>query len=343
LATAFIDSLIVADAKPGRRAAILALVNTTLRTRVLSRQLASSLRGKSHFLASTSFGRMGRAPEQALVKFEFDPDDSSVRGPAEIPDYLDHALQLLRALILRAPARSIFLQPRYKAPTLVYTDASYEEGAEFPCIVGAVIFSERRPCPQGYSAVVPQTTLDALLPRRQQITPAETLGAPLVLHVAPDLLADADVLWFIDNSGAEGGLISGYSGNEDSAAILGYTHVRLASLNSRVWWDRVPSKENPSDGLSREGIDDPWTRAQGWDLHKVEFPDFSNLRNRPLDELLARFPEVPDRVPDPHALEASVAWKAPEVPQVELLRARYLEKMRLATAPASSADLLPTV
>merc|ERR1711969_404491 len=167
---------------------------------------------------------MGRAPEQALVRFEHDPEGTSFRGAVPLPAYLDHALRLLGALILRAPARSLFLQPRYKAPTLIYTGASFEKDAPVPCRLGAVCFSERRRRPLGITAVVAQPTLDALLVREQQITQVETLAAPLVLDEEPELLRDTDALWFVDNAGAEAGLLQGYPGSLGSVAMLGLVH-----------------------------------------------------------------------------------------------------------------------
>jgi hypothetical protein len=356
LEKAFSNALIVADAKPGRRAAILAIVNTILDEKLLSRLTAGKLRGKSHFLANSMFGRMGRAPESALVRFEHDKDlDASGdrpesqprplskeagRGRLPMPPYLENALELLRALILRAPARTLFLQPRYRAPTLIYTDASFELNAKTPCRVGIVVFSERARRPQGFTTVVSKSTLDALLVRLQQITQAETLAAPALLVFRPDLLQDTDVIWFLDNSGAEAGLISGYSSCDDSASILGFTHICLASLNSRAWFEHVPSDENPSDGLSRDGLDDKWTKEQGWDLTELPFPDFSNLIDLPLSELLKQFTEVIGRVQDADILVATVPWKIPDTSKVDLLKARLRELARLQLLPRQAEDLL---
>jgi hypothetical protein len=229
----------------------------------------------------------------------------------------ERALRLLKALILRAPARRLYLQPRYRAPTLIYTDASFEPHAKEPARVGAVIFSERLPRPLGLAAVVSQGNLDALKIRKQQITQVETLASALILEHVPQVLENLDAIWFIDNQGGEAGLISGYSSQEDSACMLGTVHIVLASLSCRVWWEYVPSEVNPSDGLSRDGIKDLWTISQGWDLLEVDLPDWSNLADLPLDVLLQRFAEDVTRTPDAEVLEAPVAWKRPNVPEAE--------------------------
>ena len=151
----------------------------------------------------------------------------------------------------------------------------------------------------------------ALVPRKQQITPCETIAASLVLDHAPEALRDVDCIWFLDNSGSEAGLISGYSSSPDSACLIGAVHIILAALNSRPWFERVPSEVNPSDGLSRDGLDDAWTQSQGWDLKECTLPDWSDLRNLPLDLLLEKFAEVEARLPEADITTAPTQWKIP--------------------------------
>ena len=41
-------------------------------------------------------------------------------------------------------------------------------------------------------------------------------------------------------------------------------------LVCRAWFEWIDSDSNISDGLSREGVTDPWTKAQGWDLKEIK-------------------------------------------------------------------------
>jgi hypothetical protein len=267
-----------------------------------------SLRGKAGFLSQTTFGRAGRAPEGAMVAFS---QTKGVGRKATIaaPETLLNALRLLKALILRAPPRKLYLQPRYRAPTIIYTDASLELKEDPPCRMGAVIFSERLQRPKGYTAVLPNSALSALKIRKQQITPCETLVTSIIITYCPECLQDVDCIWFIDNQGSEAGLISGYSSEPDAGPILGTVHILLAALNSRCWWEFVPSERSPSDGLSRAGLDDEWTLKQGWDLKEVTLPDWSDLENLPLDSLLETFAENAARLPEADIRQAPVSWK----------------------------------
>ena len=58
-------------------------------------------------------------------------------------------------------------------------------------------------------------------------------------------------LW-IDNSGAIGGLLKGYSGVPDCARIISFFHFTIAKLGiASLWIDYLPSKSNPADAPSR--------------------------------------------------------------------------------------------
>ena len=95
--------------------------------------------------------------------------------------------------------------------------------------------------------------------------------------------------------------------------MIGLSHIHLAHLNARVWFDHVPSEVNPSDGLSRDGLLDAWSRAQSWDLFEVDIPDLSGLVGLPLDEILRHFSQDLSRVPSTELRDAPVGWIAPPV------------------------------
>ncbi len=70
-------------------------------------------------------------------------------------------------------------------------------------------------------------------------------------------------LYFIDNNGALAALVNGSSSVEATDLIIGATWSRIAASRCLPWFDRVDSKANPVDGLSR-GVWDG-----GWDLRHV--------------------------------------------------------------------------
>ena len=157
-------------------------------------------------------------------------------------------------------------------PTLsssrVYTDASFEDSV---LRLGWVILHLDYPT-QGGTCLVPQETLDSWNPRKQQIYPGESLAALVVPKLHPTLFEGQDAIWFVDNEAAVSSLIRAGSSQSDVHMICQYAHLTLFKLNARIWYEWVDSGSNPTDGLSRLGLHDPWTKAQGWNLRSFDFP-----------------------------------------------------------------------
>ncbi|CAL1129060.1 unnamed protein product [Cladocopium goreaui] len=110
---------------------------------------------------------------------------------------------------------------------------------------------------------VPPEVIDSWVPRRQQIYPGEAIVALVIPALLPDLLRGQDLLWFVDNESATSTLIRCVSSQCDVHEIAQFSHYLLNSLDARAWFEWIDSESNPSDGLSRLGLADEWTQAQG--------------------------------------------------------------------------------
>ena len=95
----------------------------------------------------------------------------------------------------------------------------------------------------------------------------EAIGPLILLTAFPKLLRDALWLHFIDNAAAEASLISGSSGLQAADHIVGFTWEKAGSRRLWPFFDRVASKSNPVDGLSRGDSSGPWRGVT-----KVKFP-----------------------------------------------------------------------
>ena len=84
-------------------------------------------------------------------------------------------------------------------------------------------------------------------------TPTERAGCPRTfLSLPPEWLAGRPVELWVDNSGAIGALVKGYSGVPDCARIVNLFHFATAKLGIHsLWVDYVPSESNPADVPSR--------------------------------------------------------------------------------------------
>jgi hypothetical protein len=98
-------------------------------------------------------------------------------------------------------------------------------------------------------------------------------------------------IWFIDNKAACSLLVKGTSSHSDLSSIACITHLLLASLSCRCYFEWVDSEANLADGLSRDGLEDAWTKSQGWDLQQAQLPEFARLRLLPFAELCKELAE----------------------------------------------------
>ena len=94
------------------------------------------------------------------------------------------------------------------------------------------------------------------------------MSSPLI----PEVLAGHDIIWFVDNESAASTLVRCVSSQCDVHEIAQFSHYMMHLLRTRVWYEWIDSDSNPSDGLSRTGLDDEWTQYQNWSLQSYLFP-----------------------------------------------------------------------
>ena len=113
----------------------------------------------------------------------------------------------------------------------------------------------------------------AAKPGDKDIFLVEAIGPLILLTAFPKQLCYA--LWrhFIDNSAAEASLISGSSGLQAADHMICSTWETAGRRRLWPYFDRVESKANPVDGLSRGDWTGPWNGVK-----TIEFP---------MDDLLA--------------------------------------------------------
>ena len=105
--------------------------------------------------------------------------------------------------------------------------------------MSCVLFSPRRCRPLGFFAVLPPSVLNQLKDRDTHINLAEVAAALLAPVHAPELLARAFCLHFVDNTAALSGFIKGRSPQQDTAALLAVFGTLFARINSKFWHEWV--------------------------------------------------------------------------------------------------------
>ena len=240
---------------------VLAKLHHALQTNQLDRDSAGKLRGDLQWMYSQCAGHLGRLAGQVFTAHQGDSDPALTPLEARL-------LRLLCTLVQDFSPRDIPVVGQLALPIVVYSDASFENGV---LRLGWVIFAPN--CtPLGGTTVVPHQVVSSWKERSQQIFPGETLCALVLPLLYPTTLESHDLLWFVDNEAAVSTLIRGTTSELDVHLIAQCSLVRLARLGCRLWLEWIDSESNPSDGLSRAGLDDEWTQHQGWSLMEFDFP-----------------------------------------------------------------------
>ena len=247
--------------KPERVRALSDEVESILRADWLPPSQVAKLIGKTDFINSTLFGRVGRAALAVLPHRQLQHARDWHLQPA-----VADALRWIQSLLQVAPSRQLTTKFRNIKPALLYTDGSAERlrdssrvalnevrswGMTDNFMVGSVLWIPSRDIRLFTSATIPKSLVQEWVPKKQQIGQVELFGAVLGLLTFSHLLVDTEIIHFVDNDSATSALIRGYSGKLDSARLVGDYWLIAAKTRAHVFVDRVESKANPADGPSR--------------------------------------------------------------------------------------------
>jgi len=227
---------------------------------------AASLSGKLGFTLSATFGRCGRCRIKPILKRAF-----SRSGPLGnvLVLCLRWWLTFLKMYTPRAIPTSLA-----SLPCVV----SYSDGEGGLAGIGAAVWHPHFPRPLAVYSEVPNMIRDQWRVIQQSekfedIFLVEALGPLLLLKAFPKVLRNCLWIHFIDNEAAEASLVRGASSSDLGDHVVGLTWSLIQKHHLWAYFDRVSSKANPVDGLSRRCFQGPWERV-------VQLPF-------PVDELVA--------------------------------------------------------
>ena len=159
------------------------------------------------------------------------------------------------------PSREVPVCITDKRLVVTYSDG---EGAEAGVAVAAWASHLQRPL----AAVLRVPVKLRALWRRQRaraeaagfpdIQEIEAVGPWFALRMWPALFEGVLWLHFIDNNGALYSLVNGSSSTQATDVVIGATWRRIEAARAIPWFDRVDTKANPVDGLSRGRYAGPW-------------------------------------------------------------------------------------
>ena len=228
---------------PSRRASVIELADAVLVADAVTHTQAAKLAGKLRWSLCPCFGRVGLALLQPLHAVR-----SAVRP---LPSELREAVEGLRLLAEGLPPRRLPVLASAEPPTVVFTDASWENGAG---ALGVVVKRPGQPllwtacdCPPWVLRAFQQVDRR----KEQYIGQLELLAAVLAYTTFPEELRGRHVVHWIDNESAVYALAKGYSGSPDSARVVNLYHVSVAQLGATPWIEYVHTDDNIADLPSR--------------------------------------------------------------------------------------------
>jgi len=251
------DHFITEILKTRRKQMIIEIVNMHKNQIVTSKQ-AQTLAGKSVFTNASTFGALGAAALRPLYR-------RASYGGSDIDTDIDASLCMITFLLNFAPPKVTPLAPPQSAAPMMYADAYYTcrgvtlKISEFPDILdfsdpsatsgwGTVIIRGNQMW--HFSGTVPDEVFKIIKKKKTYIFLLEVIAQCMgVWFMAPELGPN---FWaFVDNVGAEFALRKGFSRDRDANAVISLFRAAAAVSDVRPWFERVPSKAQLADEVSR--------------------------------------------------------------------------------------------
>ena len=235
---------------------ISALCRSALQKNLLRPSVAKSLLGKLIFASMGMYKRLGRAPARPLIQRAC--IDAS---PWSLSYTLKRALEYILLLIDYNLDRRIDLFPCRRPAIVIASDAQADPGR--PPSAGAIAVL---PCGSAFAAFceLPSDLLETwgfrgqdIAEGRNPIAICEAAAVLLALWQWRAILADFDVLWYVDNTVALSSIVKGMGKERSISRVAEAVGILSYRIGCNIWFEYVQSKDNWADGVSRVGFADP--------------------------------------------------------------------------------------
>ena len=238
---------------------------------------AGQLFGQLGFTCTQCHGKWGRAKMRPFVRRQYE-----VARFALNPQLMS-AIFWWKSNIPRAPSRQVFVNDKSRHLVITYSDG---EGADAGVGIAAWCRERIGDRPWASFIEVPREVRELWQSQKLSATQCvktnpdveftdiievEAVGPLLILHNWGHLLQDSLWIHFIDNASALGALVKGSASVNQQDIIVGHTWTYIADLNVLAWFDRVDSKSNPVDGLSRKDFSKG--KLRNWFWKGITFPN----------------------------------------------------------------------
>ena len=213
--------------------------------------LAAKLFGCLGFLSTGCFGKLGGSGLHSIKERQY---SSQVVTTPEISQSFDR----VRALLQLKPERELPLSPVKQRRYLAASDAAQDLPREGSA---GVLFIDPQGHRRAYVVHIRPEIFVVWSHHDAKIAQLELLTVYMGLAYNA-----SSTIWFVDNIAALMSLIRGRNNNDELDSMAGAIHGLLFALRSACYFEWVQSKDNWSDGISRQGEHDPWFQRHGFSL-----------------------------------------------------------------------------
>ena len=145
----------------------------------------------------------------------------------------------------------IRIGPKLHQPWIIFSDGS-SEPESCTGAIGGVLVDPHGLCLHFFSSSVPSHHIRKLLEKSENpIYELEILPLVVSLELWGNLIRDSPVVHYINNDAAKASLIKGYGSTDVARRLVQHYVEQEERLQLKVWFSRVPSFSNLSDGPSR--------------------------------------------------------------------------------------------
>lgn len=289
---------------------------------------AAELAGKLVFLSTTMYGRVGRAQMKPIYGRQYSPKPNN-----KLTHALTSAMRALLHIVTKSPPRVLIFNVLATSPDgqpIIYADAFFElgdkrmspgnpesipydwrplEAPDHKNGWGAVLFLKQRhfqrmrspprdaagkfPAALTMRGEVPSEILRRFCSRRAYIYFLEAWAQCIAIWAFATMIQEP-FLSFCDNEASKHALIKGYGKDEGINALLTIYWQICCTNTCDPWIERVSSKDNPSDGVSR----DDFTLAdeKGWHHIEINVTAIWPILLRAIDDEIYAVTEAPDLI-----------------------------------------------
>ena len=232
------------------------IMEEAIQTRRLPPGLAAKLFGCLGFLTAGCFGKLGRSGLHSIKERQY---SSQVVMTPEIEQSFDR----IRALLQLKPERELPFNPVRRHRYLAASDAAQERPREGSA---GVLFIDPRGSRRAYVVHISPKIFTVWSNHEAKIAQLELLTVYMGLAYNASSARGMHGIWFVDNIAALMALIRGRSNNDELDSMAGAIHGLLFALRSACYFEWVQSKDNWSDGISRQGEHDTWFQRHDFRL-----------------------------------------------------------------------------